>query len=363
MFTPYVPELQLTRALERNEAFWRGELEGGPLMWITCAPEGPAPTLPTVTPLERWTNVDYVVAAAEADLSRRAYLGDTLPVHIINLGPDIFSAWLGAEMTISPEHNTTWVKPFVEEWSEHGELTIDPTGKWWRLYCELTQASAEAGRGKWVTTYPDMHSGIDALSAIRGPENLSMDLLTEPEAIGRAMGQMTELWRWVMAEMDRIILPAGQGTANWAPGWSAGRFSVIGQNDYSCMISPKLFRAFCAADNETVIAESDCTLYHWDGPQALVHEETILGWRGLTSVQWVPGAGNPPHSQWIDLMRRIQAAGKPVQCMLMAGNEMEEIEILTRELDPDRLMIHAWAPTRAAGEALLQCAQRAAAKR
>lgn len=362
MFTPYLPERQLALALERNEAFWRGELEAGPLMWITCAAHGAASELPAVTPLERWTNVEYVTAAAEAELSRRSYVGDALPVHVIRLGPEVFAAWLGAEMTILPEQNTAWVKPFVEEWSEHRKLTIDAQGKWWRLYCELTRASVEAGRGKWVTAYPNMHNGIDALSAIRGPENLSMDLLTEPEAIHQAMGQLTELRRWVTEEMNRLILPAGQGTANWAPGWSAGRYEVIGQNDFSCMISPKLFREFCAADIEAVSAGAGCAMYHWDGPAALVHEEMILN-LPVQCVQWVPGAGSPPHSQWLDLLKRIQGAGKTVQCMLPAGNEAEEIEVLTRELDPDRLMIGACAPTREVGEAWLRRARETAAAR
>jgi len=35
------------------------------------------------------------------------------------------------------------------------------------------------------------------------------------------MRQMTQLFKDVVDETSRIILPAGQGTSNWTMGWSA----------------------------------------------------------------------------------------------------------------------------------------------
>ena len=37
-----------------------------------------------------------------------------------------------------------------------------------------------AGRDKWVTGYPDLHTGVDALSAIRGRDRLALDLVENP---------------------------------------------------------------------------------------------------------------------------------------------------------------------------------------
>jgi hypothetical protein len=138
---------------------------------------------------ELWTNVDYVIAAAKSALSGTHYAGDALPVLCPWLGPDQFAAWLGADLLLKPRQSTSWSKPFVQDWDEHPALRINPDNRWWQIYLQLLRESVRVGQGKWVTGYPDLHSGIDALSAIRGAEELAADLVTNPAAIHRAMRQ------------------------------------------------------------------------------------------------------------------------------------------------------------------------------
>ena len=347
METIWIEDKKLVRTLERNDAFWRGELEDSPLIWITVPNARPGPTPPEPEREEElWTDVDYVIDSTESRLSRTHYAGDALPVFHPWLGPDQFAAWLGADMTLRPRDNTSWIRPFVEDWDEHPELTISPENRWWKIYLDTLRASAEAGKGKWVTGYPDLHTGIDALSAIRGPEGLSMDLLERPEAIHRAMRQMTDLWKYVADTVSNVILPTGQGTSNWTMGWSEKRFLCIGQNDFTCMISPEMFEEFCLRDNVECCEEVDYSLYHLDGPEAARHLPKILDIANLNAVQWIQGAGNPPPSEWLELLQTIQRAGKSVQVYYgpSHGDDadlFEETEILCRELDPDRLFILA----------------------
>ncbi len=201
--------------------------------------------------------MDYVIAATESALSSTHYAGDALPVFCPWLGPDQFAAWLGADLLLRPRQSTSWSKPFVRDWDEHPELRIEPDNRWWRTYLQLLRESVRAGQGKWVTGYPDLHSGIDALSAIRGAEELAADLVTHPAAIHRAMRQVTDLWKFVVDVVSAIILPAGQGTSNWTMGWSSDRFLRIGQNDCSCMISAPMFEEFCWQDNLECCAHVD----------------------------------------------------------------------------------------------------------
>ena len=250
METIWIDEPQLSRALLRNEAFWNGELDEGPLLWITVPGAKPVPPVPEpARDEELWTNVDYVIAATEAALRGTHYAGDALPVFCPWLGPDQFAAWLGADLELRPRQFTSWSTPFVQDWDEHPQLRIDPENRWWRLYLQVVQESVRAGAGKWVTGYPDLHTGIDALSALRGPENLALDLVQHPAAIERAMAQLTELWKFVVDTVSDIVVPAGQGTSNWTMGWSKRRFLCVGQNDFSCMISPAMFETFCWQDN------------------------------------------------------------------------------------------------------------------
>jgi len=174
-----------------------------------------------------------------------------------------------------------------------------------------------------------------------------MDMLRAPQVIHRAMRQMTDLWKHVVDVASDVILPAGQGTSNWTMGWSRRRFLCVGQNDVTCMISPRMFTDFCRQDNLECCNHVDRSLYHLDGPGALGHLPELLALERLDGIQWVPGEGNPPPSARLDLLGRIQRGGKSVQvCYHPAPNTNrvdlhKEIETLCRCLDHTRLFV--WA--------------------
>jgi hypothetical protein len=351
MRTPWIPDRQRERALRRNEAFWEGELEETPLLWITV-PNAAAGTPPHAPPTdeEQWTDVDYVIAKTEDALSRTHYAGDALPVFNPWLGPDQFAAWLGGPLAFSTADNTSWTKAFVENWADFSDLRIDPANRWWVKYQEILHASVEQGRDKWVTGYPDLHTGIDALAAIRGPERLMIDVLSEPESIKRAMGQVTRLWKQVVDTVSEIVLPTGQGTTNWTYGWSRKRFVCVGQNDFTCLIGPDMFDEFVLEDTTACAEHVDRTIYHLDGPSALQHVPRLLRIEALHCIQWIQGAGKPYPASWTDLLNRIQAAGKTVQVWYatpFTGTAafLRELDVLCSELDPLRLFVAAEVPT------------------
>ncbi len=352
MRTPWIEPVRLARALARNQAFWTGELQDGPLAWITAP--GALPGSPPPEPSSEealWTDVDYVLERAEYELAHTFYAADALPVHNPWLGPDQVAAWLGAGLTLAPRLNTSWVSPLVEDWGQHPRLAIDPANRWWGLYLAILRGSAKRGSDRWVTTYPDLHTGIDGLLALRGPERLLVDLVEQPGAIRRAMGQMTELLEWIVDRVDEVVLPSGQGTSNWTMGWSSERFLCIGQNDASCMIGPEMFEQYCLPDILASCRHADHTIYHLDGPGALRHLDRLLAIPELDCVQWIQGAGNPPPSRWLDLLRRVQAAGKSVQVYYgpSHGDDVdlaEELAVLCRELDRRRLFFWAVVPSR-----------------
>jgi len=245
----------------------------------------------------------------------------------------------------------------IENWDDYPEFRIDPGNHWWRLYLEIVRRSAEAGRGKWITGFPDLHTGIDALSAMRTPERLLLDLHDHPAAIHRAMRQMTELWKEVVDTVWSIIAPTGQGTSQWTLGWSAARFLCIGQMDFTYMISPKMYCEFCLQDMLDCCDHVDCSLYHLDGPGAIPHLPQLYAAEKLNSIQWIPGAGAPPLSQWTGLLRQMQDAGKSVQVWpsLNCGlHELfAEVQILCETLDSTRLFIVAEVDRGETAKALL----------
>jgi hypothetical protein len=256
----------------------------------------------------------------------------------------------------------------VNDWSEHLQLRINPNNRWWKLYLQILRESARIGRDKWVTGYPDLHTGLDALSAIRGRERLAVDLVESPAAIRRAMRQMTDLWKFVVDTVSDILLPAGQGTSNWTMGWSPRRFLCIGQNDFTCMISPPMFEEFCAQDNRECSQHADLSLYHLDGPGAVRHVPMVLRLEKLNCIQWIQGAGQPLPSQWLDLLRQIQSGGKSVQLYYGGahGGDADlkhELDVLCAVLDPNRLFIWAVVDSTEQAEGAVAHARRVARNR
>ena len=77
-------------------------------------------------------------------------------------------------------------------------------------------------------------------------------------------------------------------------------------------------------------------VYHWDGPDALVHTDDLLASKGLHTMAYVPGSGHGGHSEYVDLFKRVQAGGKAVS----VGGSPDEIKAMHRELRPEKTCYH-----------------------
>ena len=339
-------------ALKRHQAFWSREVIGRPVMWVT-APNGKPPReIPRPsTPKERRTSIDYLVAARAELLRTIHFAGDALPTFAPDFGPSTVNAWMGGELQY--DDNTVWVDPHVSDADGLRKLRLDREGWAWKHYLALLDRAIVEGKGRWVTGYPDLHTGSDALAAARGPEQFAMDMMDHPECVAEGMARMTDLWKEVVDETSRRILPQGQGTANWMPGWSDRRFVVVGHNDFTCMASPDMYREFFLPDNRACCRHVEHTLYHLDGPGALCHLDTILSIPELSGVQWVQGAGNGPMTRWMSVLKRIQAAKKCLHVTVDA----EDVPVMLKELAPEGLFIRTGAGSAEEADRLVALAE------
>jgi hypothetical protein len=107
-----------------------------------------------------------------------------------------------------------------------------------------------------------------------------------------------------------------------------------------------MFDEFVLEDTAASCNHVDRSIYHLDGPGALQHVPTLLAIEKLDCVQWIQGAGAPLPSHWIDLLRRIQDAGKTVQLFYGGAHGgsadfKHEIDVICGALDTSRLFISA----------------------
>ena len=138
------------------------------------------------------------------------------------------------------------------------------------------------------------------------------------------------------------------------PGWSDRRFVVLGQNDYTCMVSPDMYREFFLSDSQECCRHADHTIYHLDGAGALGHLDMILSIPELDGVQWVQGAGNGPMTRWMPVLKRIQAAKKCLHVTIDA----EEVPVMLKELSPEGLFIRTGAGSAEEADRLVELAEK-----
>jgi hypothetical protein len=341
--TPLALKPDLADAARRWDAYFAGEIIDRPIVCVTAPrhdarpPDGPV-----------GTNYHDRVHLDLAEIGRRQmraveggyYGGEAIPSVWLSFGPDEAAVFCGAELGWSAgSGDTNWSIPCIEEWTSAPPIALDPANPLYRRMLALYAAAADAAEGKAAMGMLDLHTNMDLVSGLRGPQRLCMDLIDEPEAIDRAMLQA------------RAVFPA-----LWDAVWRAGRLSEVGyapyttlQCDFCCMMSPPMFRRWVLPALEEEAAIVGNVVYHWDGPGALVHTDDLVASKGLHTLSYVPGDGRGGHSAYIDLFKRVQAGGKAVQIW----GPQEEVKLIHKELRPDRAQYHTWAASQAEAEALL----------
>jgi len=330
-------------ARRRLEAWWQGELCDRCAMIVTAPRKGVTPReVPAPTDImERWTNPDYVVRRLLARYESTFFGAEAVPSTFLNVGPTCIGQFLGCDVVF--QETTSWKRPFVDDWDRDcPTVEFDPENRNWKDVVRLTEAAVEAAPGRFMVGVTDLGGYSDALSAFRGPERLCLDLIDCPEKVLRLREPIINIWKEMFDTLNGIISRRLEGGIGWMGIWAPGT-TFHPQNDFSCMISTGMFeRVFLPALLEQ-FRHIDYTIYHLDGPDAIRHLDSLLaiGNDVLRAIQWVPGAGSGRRTQWIPLLKRIQAAGKNV----VMSAEVDEVEELMGGLSSKGLMLVTNAPT------------------
>ena len=338
------PDFAEARA--RWAAFWAGEIVDRPAAMIRCPKDGAQRGKSGPYMEGRDGDFDAAIARCEAWARTIHWAGEAVPVYVPSFGPDTFAGFLGARLNYGThgDTGTSWSEPFVEDWAAALPLAVRPDNPVWVRMQEFLARLAAAAGGRWVVAHLDMHSNLDALAAIRGPERLCMDLLDQPELLDRAVGQIKPLYRLVDRRLRELGRMDRTGSSGWIPMYAEGRFNVT-QCDFSCMLGPEQFRRFVLPALEDELAALDHSIYHLDGPDALRHLDDLLALDRLDAIQWVPGAGQPPHKEWLELLKRIVDAGKSVIVYCAPS----EVPLFHRTLGPRRVIYDLWTKDEARG--------------
>lgn len=349
----YLDEVDFETIIQRFHAFWKREVLDTPLIHIT-APRTKQKKMEFPIPRsmeDRWTSIEYVLKKMELYLENTVFLGDAIPRYLPNIGPDSFTSFLGANLTFRSEE-TSWAEPFLEDLSDYDPV-LDEDNQWWKFMNRLIDAICEVAEGNFLVGIPDLHYGGDSLSATVGAQRLIRHLFREPEVVEKLTGRLTDICITVFESYYEKISRVQKGCITWIPAYSRGRYFAL-QDDFSGLLSPEMFREFFFEEQERLSRHLDNSIFHLDGPIALRNLDILLEIKSLDGVQWVPGAGAKPMSEWIDVCAKVLNAGK---CLQISCSP-DEVQFLLSKLKHDGLFLSTQCSTEKEARTLLKMAER-----
>jgi len=347
----YKPDLEQT--MQRMEAFWQREEVDRPLVQFPLQkpPEKwiPLPADHHATSEERWFDAQYQAELTYASLTNQEFMAETLPIAFPNIGPEVFASFYGCELHFG-DYGTSWSDPILLDWKDADKIQINWDSPYHKKLQEITDAMLEIGKGKFITGMPDWHPGGDLLAAFRDPQNLAMDMINAKEEVKALLNRLAPDYFQLYDYWYQKLSADGLPITSWLPLAAYGKY-YIPSNDFSGMISTRMFEEIFLPG---IIAECkflDRSIYHLDGPGALRHLDLILSIPELHAVQWVPGAGKEVFSMWVEVYQRIQAAGKGI----IVYCKVNDLELVKQTLKPRGLALSiSDVDSRETGEAILK---------
>jgi hypothetical protein len=339
----------------RYDAWWHGDLHDRPLIQVTAPRDGAPPPEPwkggTATPAEMWSDIDYAIWMTGQRLERTWYGGEALPTLESYLSPIGMSAGGGILFGCTPRFaaDTVWVDPLPAA-DGFPQLAVDPARRRWIR--DAFAAAGRASRGRFYGRESFANHAGDTLAAIRGTEQMLVDLIENPGWVAQAVERITDITQEFLRELWPLVSPEVLGLEGWvstAGMWSA-EMNFCADCDVSCMVSPRQFEGIFLPPLRRAMRDFSHTLYHLDGTEALRHLDALLATPEVDGIQWVPGAGREDLLQWVPVVRRIQAAGKCVQVLARPA----EIEPFLREVSPKGLLFSTGCASEAEGRALVE---------
>ncbi|MEE8399056.1 MAG: hypothetical protein V3S89_08620 [Desulfobacterales bacterium] len=274
---------------------------------------------------EHYSNGELRAKRNHRRLARQAFPADVLPVSDTHIGAGDLGLLLGCEPGFSEE--TVWFRPVFHQEPAPEKLpplVFDDTNPWWQVIERTLKASADLAQGKYMVGCPDLVENIDILSALREGQTLMRDMIDRPEWVERKVQEINRVWFEAYQRIyDIIRLDDGSSAFGAFRIWGPGRTAKL-QCDASAMFSPTMFERFVTPSLTQQCAWLDHSIYHLDGTQAICHLDNLLNIAPLDAIEWTPQAGieNGGHSRWYGLYRQILSAGKSVQVVGVAIDEI-----------------------------------------
>jgi len=239
--------------------------------------------------------------------------------------------WLEGIVGCSIRYSTTYgsivTEPAISDWSWCPQLEPLSDNLWFKKLVEFTKGLVRLAAGRFPVAVSHTRGPWDLVSALRGMENVYLDVYDHPTELRRLAEMCADVWIEVTKHLAEII-PAWQGGYVGIFGLWAPKFTPTPQNDSSVSVSAKMYRELMLpADSRTVHAwQSPVFHLHSAGSHLVECVLDILEGRALNVV--IDPAG-PSLDELLSILRRVQAWRIPLH---LISTDWEQIEELTATL-------------------------------
>ncbi len=314
--------------------WWENGDQKHPLVLASC-PREESLDIPDTDDLNVfWQDIDFIIARQMALIDNSDYYGAALPYHFIDHGSSAMSCALGAKLQLLNKE-TIWAHPILECLEAFTDLHLDENHPVYHHILQLTRRSAKLAPDHHFIAHFPLQGVMDMIADLYGTEQLLMDMLVQPDKVGRAAEHAKTLWMQGFHDINAIVETSkNTGGIGWAGVWAPGTTFPI-QEDFSYMISKKMFDQFCLPHICDMVDAMDYPFYHLDGTKAIQHLDSLLKIDKLKAIQWQPGAGHEALHQWYELVQKILVAGKSVQLY----GRPEEIEELVKHVGAKGVLV------------------------
>lgn len=297
----YNPEFEDIK--RRMTAFWEHEaLERCCVSFETQKPDKPA-----VKKEKYYYDVEKADAINREYFSSMASFGENLNCIFPYFGTAGIAEYTGCKVTYTPQ--TAWFDPWMTDEPDASRITYRHP----EIFSKQTASIArqlELSKGDYLISVSDNAGIMDALAAIRGSEELLMDMLTDPEFVEESLQRLLPIYKETEEELFDLVEENNQGSVlAWMHMWAPKRLAQL-QCDLSVMISNEMFNRFVMPELEELSSWLDYPLYHFDGSEQIRHLDSLLSIDKLRAIQWVAVEGQPSPLEFIPVLQKIQKAGK-----------------------------------------------------
>ncbi|MCR5262715.1 MAG: hypothetical protein K6D94_02500 [Clostridiales bacterium] len=320
---------RMKKVMDAHEAWWE-QTSGDDLLSIVVPDAYEDSRTPKVPTLSQANCADFsyapddIIEAYDIAMSRNEYLGSAFPyIDFAAYGPGVLAAFCGGNL----DNSSGGVWFFPPEWftaeTPLSELHIkyDPENVYVKRIKDIYRAGIKRWNGLVIMGMPDLGGVMDVVASMVTTERLLYSLIDEPEEIERLVSETETAWYAAYNDLSAVLAPQG-GHTDWNGLLSASP-SYVTQCDFCYMLGNDMFRRFVLPTLKRDTEKLAHVIYHLDGVGELPHLDDVLSIERLKAVQWVYGAGKPSGMYWIDVYRRIAAAGKNIMVVGGPGDYYE----------------------------------------